>query len=85
MHIDVHLLTTQPAGVTKEALVSFAQEAERRNFASRLVSDHVVIPCVPRAIRPYLEPVVALATAAAVTTKARLGASVFILGQRHPS
>ena len=95
MLIGVHLPTTQPADVTKEALVSFAQEAERRDIASLWVSDHVVIPGTTEGYpmggrfpippdRPYLEPIVGLAAAAAVTTKARLGASVFILGHRHP-
>ena len=95
MKIGVHLPTTQPAGSTKQALISFAQEAERRDFASLWVSDHVVIPGTTEGYpmggrfpippdRPYLEPVVALAAAAAVTTKARLGCSVFILGHRHP-
>ena len=32
----------------------------------------------------YLEPVVALAAAASVTERVKLGASVFILGHRHP-
>src|SRR4029450_735508 len=34
--------------------------------------------------RAYLEPVVVLAAAAVCTRIARLGASVFILGHRHP-
>jgi alkanesulfonate monooxygenase SsuD/methylene tetrahydromethanopterin reductase-like flavin-dependent oxidoreductase (luciferase family) len=34
--------------------------------------------------RPYLEAVTMLAAAAVCTTRARLGASVFILGHRHP-
>ncbi len=34
--------------------------------------------------KPYLEPVTVLAAAAVLTTRARLGASVFILGHRHP-
>jgi probable F420-dependent oxidoreductase len=34
--------------------------------------------------RAYLEPVVVLAAAAVCTQRARLGASVFILGHRHP-
>lgn len=97
MEIGVHLPTTQPAGVTAEALTTFAREAERRGVASLWVSDHVVIPHVtdvdyPGGGRnfpipphvPYLEPVVALAAAATCTTRARLGASVFILGHRHP-
>ena len=95
MLLGVHLPTTQPAGVTKEALVSFALEAERRQVPSLWVSDHVVIPGTTDGYpmggkfplppdRPYLEPIVGLAAAAAVTSKARLGASVFILGHRHP-
>jgi probable F420-dependent oxidoreductase len=95
VRIGVHLPTTQPAAVTKDALVRFAQEAERRNVASLWVSDHVVIPYrregypmggsfpIPPE-RPYLEPIVGLAAAAAVTATARLGCSVFILGHRHP-
>jgi alkanesulfonate monooxygenase SsuD/methylene tetrahydromethanopterin reductase-like flavin-dependent oxidoreductase (luciferase family) len=44
MEIGCHLPTTQPSDVTREALVTFAQEAEKRNVASLWVSDHVVIP-----------------------------------------
>jgi probable F420-dependent oxidoreductase len=33
---------------------------------------------------PYLEPVTTLGALAVVTTKARIGCSVFILGHRHP-
>src|SRR5262249_60015778 len=33
---------------------------------------------------PYLEPVAMLSALAVVTTKARIGWSVFILGHRHP-
>jgi alkanesulfonate monooxygenase SsuD/methylene tetrahydromethanopterin reductase-like flavin-dependent oxidoreductase (luciferase family) len=33
---------------------------------------------------PYLEPVAVLAAAAVATRRARIGASVFILGHRHP-
>ncbi|MBI1846210.1 MAG: TIGR03619 family F420-dependent LLM class oxidoreductase, partial [Candidatus Rokubacteria bacterium] len=95
MEFGVHLPTTQPAAETKASLVTFAQEAERRGFASLWVSDHVVIPRGTSSYpqggrfpvppdRPYLEPVVGLAAAAAVTTRARLGCSVFILGHRHP-
>ena len=59
------------------------------------MSDHVVIPRVTTGYgrggsfphppdKPYLEPVTAFAAAAVCTTRARLGASVFILGHRHP-
>ena len=95
MEIGCHLPTTQAPGTTREALLTFAREAEKRNITSLWVSDHVVIPRVTTGYmrggsfphppdKPYLEPVTALAAAAVCTTRARLGASVFILGHRHP-
>jgi probable F420-dependent oxidoreductase len=94
MEMGCHLPTTQPPDRAREALVTFAQEAEKREMASLWVSDHVIIPHVSTGYpggrfphppdRPYLEPVVALTAAAVSTTRARLGASVFILGHRHP-
>jgi probable F420-dependent oxidoreductase len=94
MELGCHLPTTQPPATARDALLTFAREAERREIASLWVSDHVVIPRVTTGYgrggrfphppeRPYLEPVVALAAAAMGTTKARLGASVFVLGHRH--
>jgi probable F420-dependent oxidoreductase len=95
MQIGVHVPTTVAPGVTRDALVTFAREAEARDFASLWVSDHVVIPRaaagypggrafpVPPDV-PYLEPVAMLAALAMVTTRARIGCSVFILGHRHP-
>jgi probable F420-dependent oxidoreductase len=95
MQIGVHVPTTVAPGVTRDALVAFAREAEARDFASLWVSDHVVIPRatagypggrafpVPPDV-PYLEPVAMLAALAMVTTRARIGCSVFILGHRHP-
>ena len=95
MELGVHLPTTQGPDTARDALVTFAREAEKRNIASLWVSDHVVIPRVTTGYgrggsfphppdRPYLEPVAMLAAAAMVTTRARLGSSVFILGHRHP-
>ena len=95
MEIGCHLPTTQAPEAMGDALVTFAREAERRDIASLWVSDHVVIPRVSTGYgrggsfphppeRPYLEAVTALAAAAVCTTRARLGASVFILGHRHP-
>jgi alkanesulfonate monooxygenase SsuD/methylene tetrahydromethanopterin reductase-like flavin-dependent oxidoreductase (luciferase family) len=95
MEIGCHLPTTQDAASTRDAMLVFAREAERRDIASRWVSDHVVIPRVSTGYgrdgsfphlpdRPDLEPVTALAAAAEATTRARLGSSVFILGHRHP-
>jgi probable F420-dependent oxidoreductase len=83
-----------PAQATRDALTTFTREAERHRMASLWVSDHVVIPNVSEGYpggrfphppeKPYYEPVTVLAAAAMCTTHARLGASVFVLGHRHP-
>jgi probable F420-dependent oxidoreductase len=94
MDIGCHLPTQGPVA-TREALLTFAGEAERHRVASLWVSDHVVFPRTATGRYPggrfphppdkaYLEPVAVLAAAAVCTTQARLGASVFILGHRHP-
>src|SRR2546428_7600690 len=97
MQIGVHVPTTVAPGVSRDALLTFAREAEARDFASLWVSDHIVIPTTTDADypgggrrfpippeTPYLEPVAMLSALAVVTTKARIGCSVFILGHRHP-
>jgi probable F420-dependent oxidoreductase len=94
MEIGCHLPTQGPVA-TREALLTFAREAERRDIASLWVSDHVVFPRTATGSypggrfphppdQPYLEPVAVLAAAAVCTMRARIGASVFILGHRHP-
>jgi probable F420-dependent oxidoreductase len=92
--LGCHLPTQGPLA-TREALLTFCREAEARDVASLWVSDHVVFPRAATGQypggrfpfppdTPYLEPVAVLAAAAVTTQRARLGASVFILGHRHP-
>jgi hypothetical protein len=94
MQIGCHLPTQGPVA-TREALLTFCHKAEELQIASLWVSDHVVFPKAntstypggrfPHAPEtPYLEPVAVLAAAAMCTERARIGASVFILGHRHP-
>ena len=94
MEIGCHLPNQGPLA-TREAIVTFAREAERRQIASLWVSDHVVFPRTATGSYPggrfphppdkaYLEPVTVLTAAAMATDRARLGSSVFILGHRHP-
>jgi len=94
MDIGCHLPMHGPLA-TRDALLTFCREAEARSVASLWVSDHVVFPRTETGEHPggpfpfppemaYLEAVTVLAAAASVTERARLGASVFILGHRHP-
>jgi probable F420-dependent oxidoreductase len=94
MDLGCHLPTQGPVA-TREALVTFCREAEARGVPSLWVSDHVVFPRTASGVYPggrfpfqpdvpYLEPVTVLSAAAIATQRARLGASVFILGHRHP-
>src|SRR5262245_58651042 len=94
MDIGCHLPTQGPLA-NGEALVAFCRAAESRRIASLWVSDHVIFPRhVPPGYpggrfphppdKEYLEPVAVLSAAAVVTQQAKLGASVFILGHRHP-
>ena len=94
MKIGCHLPTQGPLA-TREAVETFARESEQRHVASLWVSDHVIFPRTATGSYPggrfphppdtaYLEPVITLAAAAMCTTRARLGASVFVLGHRHP-
>jgi probable F420-dependent oxidoreductase len=70
-------------------------EAEQRGFESMFLTEHTHIP-----VRPFIawrggeampefytrlhDPIISLATAAAVTTRIKLGTGVLVLGQREP-
>ena len=73
----------------------FAQAVEEHGFDGLWVPDHTHVPVDRRSPRPgggelpdryrrNLEPLVALATAAAVTTRIRLGTGVLLAGARDP-
>jgi probable F420-dependent oxidoreductase len=94
MEIGCHLPNQGPLAAG-EAFLAFTRAAEQRGVASLWVSDHVVFPRAATGRypggrfphppdKPYLEPVTVLAAAAVATSRARLGASVFVLGHRHP-
>lgn len=94
MDLGAHLPNQGPLA-TREAVMTFCREAEKANIASLWVSDHVIFPRTATGSYPggrfphppdkaYLEPVATLTAAAMCTERARLGASVFVLGHRHP-
>ncbi|MFD9543891.1 LLM class F420-dependent oxidoreductase [Streptomyces sp. NPDC060022] len=72
-----------------------AQELEQRGFSSMFVAEHTHIPYLRETPYPggrtlpshyyrTLDPFVALASAAAVTTRIKLGTGVTLAAQRHP-
>lgn len=77
-------------------LAMLAREAEARGFASLYVPEHTHIPVSRRTPPPTgdaeladeyrrtLDPFVALAAAAAVTSKIRLGTAIALVAQRDP-
>jgi probable F420-dependent oxidoreductase len=78
------------ACTTPDAVMRVARAAEAAGFESLWGGEHVVLPdpqAPPSPMAPtdhILDPIVALAYAAAVTTKARLGTGIIILPQRNP-
>lgn len=72
-----------------------AVEAEARGFGSLFVTEHTHVPVqslirwwggqpMPDEYKRLHDPLIALATAAAVTTRIRLGTGVLVIGQREP-
>jgi probable F420-dependent oxidoreductase len=92
-----HLPMFGPAA-TRANLLAFARRMEALGYDSLWASDHVVVPYTIRSRYPYnetgqfplppdtnfLEPLVTLSLAAAVTERVRLGTTVLVLPHRHP-
>ena len=76
--------------VDHEALAKVAIAAEQAGFESLWTAEHVVLPdpqVPPSPLPPHaelLDPTVALAYIAAVTTEIKLGTGIIILPQRNP-
>ena len=84
MRIGIHLPQYgRVAGA--EAITRAARHAEELGFADVWVSDHIVHPAAQDYPSPYLyDPLLTLATAAAVTERVGLGTSVLVLPQHNP-
>ncbi len=68
-----------------EAIARAARHAEELGFADVWVSDHIVHPAAQSYPSPYLfDPLLTLATAAAVTQRVGLGTSVLVVPQHNP-
>ena len=84
--------------VTADVIKGFCRAAEDLGFSSLWVQDHFLWPLkperayagipglpIPRQYQSVLAPTEVLATAAAVTTKPRLGTSVLVQGNHWPA
>lgn len=80
---------------TTATFAELASESEPRGFESVFVTEHTHIPVrpfipwrdgqpMPESYKRLYDPIVGLATAAAVTTTIKLGTGVLVLGQREP-
>lgn len=68
-----------------DAIATAARHAEALGFSDVWVSDHVVHPAAQDYPSPYLyDPMMALAWAAAVTTRVGLGTSVLVVPMHEP-
>jgi probable F420-dependent oxidoreductase len=92
MHISLHM-----SGMPAEWLATIAMQSERLGFEGIWVSEHLFSPVEgttshPRGERiedvvppslPLLDPLIAIAHMAAVTSRLRFGTSVYVLPLRH--
>jgi len=85
MRLGIHLpqigRKAGPAAIRRAAI-----QAETLGFADVWVSEHVILPkAAPYPPSPaFLEPILTLTWAAAVTTRVGLGTSVIVLPMHHP-
>lgn len=98
MKLGIFLPMLGEADTLRELLVEGARTAERAGFHSLWFPEHVVLVDDPRSQYPYsddgklgigptsgmLEPFIAIATAAAVTERIRLGTGICLVPQRNP-
>lgn len=98
MKLGLFLPMLGDAAKLRDLLVTAATTAEKVGFHSLWFPEHVVLVDSPRSKYPYspdgsfpvgndagmLEPFVAIATAAAVTEKIRLGTGICLVPQRAP-
>jgi probable F420-dependent oxidoreductase len=81
LSVGIHLPQFGRAA-TEGSVEGAAQQAERLGFADVWVSDHLVVPAGQSYPGPYiLDPLMALAFAAAATTRVGLGTSVLVAPQ----
>jgi probable F420-dependent oxidoreductase len=68
---------------TGAEIETFARRAEELGFDSLWATDHLLHGSVFYRV-PWLDPILALTFAAAVTTRVRLGTSILVVPTRHP-
>jgi probable F420-dependent oxidoreductase len=68
---------------TGAEIAAFARRAEELGFDSLWATDHLLHGSVFYGV-PWLDPILALTYAAAVTTRVRLGTSILVVPTRHP-
>src|SRR5262245_55580813 len=89
MQVGLHSVNLHTCGYP-DTMARLARAAEAAGFESLWVADHVVLPDPPMPQCPMapnmrlLDPIVALTSVAAHTTRIRLGTGVIVLPQRNP-